>query len=157
MKRIPLHGKYGEGKFALVDDADFDYLNSFTWIVTADGYPRRGHNATRMHREIADAQKGEYVDHQNGNPLDNRRSNLRICTNAENARNARKHRRACSSPFKGVYCLTQNRGRTKWRSQLMVNYQKVNLGNYETAEEAAYVYDQAAMQLFGGFARTNLL
>ncbi len=158
MKRIALHGKYGEGKFALVDDEDFDRYSGRSWYVTTGQWPyavsSNGHaRLIYLHKIIVDAYPHQRVDHINGDTFDNRRDNLRLCSNAENCRN-QSRRSDCMSGFKGV---SWQADRKSWRCQIMMDYQKINLGNYSDREEAAYVYDQAALQLFGEFARTNLL
>ena len=91
-KQIPLHGKYGEGKFALVDDADFEWLSQYRWrgmkaartvyaVATIDRRP------VLMHRMIMDAPKKMTVDHIDHCGFNNQRGNLRLATNAENSRN----------------------------------------------------------------------
>jgi hypothetical protein len=100
------------------------------------------------------ARPGEFVDHTNGNRLDNRRANLRLCTSLENRRNARKVRRPCTSRFKGVNWDRDNRS---WRAAIRIDGVKVNLGNYQDEEEAAYIYDQATIQVCGEYAWCNLL
>jgi hypothetical protein len=139
--------------FAIVDSADAEMVRKYRWKEN-QGYAVRsnGRAATlSMHRLIIGAVDGQYVDHINGNPLDNRRSNLRACTNAENSWNAKKQKRS-KSPLKGI---TLNKSTGKFRAQIMINYKKINLGDYPTPEEAARVYDVAARQHFGAFARPN--
>lgn len=90
------------------------------------------------------------IDHIDGDTLDNRRSNLRFATNAENSRNQRKTRHARSSQYKGV-----TRFRDKWMVQVIKDYKHMYLGLYRSEEEAARVYDAAALEHFGEFARLN--
>lgn len=151
-----------KGAEALVDEADYDrffphrwYLHgSGKWAYAARNRPQGDPGPGRhiiMHREVCGAEPGQFVDHINGNTLDNRRMNLRVCTNAENIRNMLPHDGG-TSKFKGVYWLE---ARGKWRAQIMHDYKKLNLGNYESEEEAGRAYDQAAIRLFGQFARLN--
>ena len=149
MRRIALTGKYGKGKFALVDDADFESVNGHKWNLSGE-YPVSsfGKRPTRtkvsMHRFIMDAAKGTFVDHRDGNRLDNRRANLRSCTVAQNTMNSRKSKNR-SSKFKGV---TRNR---PWRAYVGPK----TIGHFNTEIEAAQAYDAAAKKLYGEFARLN--
>ncbi|KKM14674.1 hypothetical protein LCGC14_1703720, partial [marine sediment metagenome] len=103
MKRIPLT----QGKFAIVDDDIFDYLSQWKWYAQKDRntfYALRNvvvkgkAKTIRMHRQILNSKKGQQTDHLNGNGLDNRRCNLRICTRSQQAMNTKK-RRNCTSRF----------------------------------------------------------
>jgi hypothetical protein len=104
-----------------------------------------------LHRLLLGAAPGEICDHINGDTLDNRLRNLRICTNAENLRNTQR-RAPHGSKFKGV---TRIKGTDKWRAQIMKDGKKFNLGCFLSEEFAAKVYDAAARELFGEFARCN--
>lgn len=154
-KLIPLHGKHGEGKFAIVDDDVFEYLSQFGWSVTKNGYPRRnakteqGWRQQRMHQDVLDLQRGEWGDHKNGDRLDNRMENLRRCSLEQNAQNRaiNKHK---NTRFKGI----AKEGRKYW-ARIRVEGKALYLGIYETDIEAAQAYDKAARQHFGEFARTN--
>lgn len=94
---------------------------------------------------------GESVDHANGNPLDNRRENLRLASRAENVRNQTR-RADNTSGFKGV---TWHKQRQRWQSRISVDGKKHSLGLFDNAEEAARAYDVAARELHGEFARLN--
>lgn len=99
----------------------------------------------RLHREIAGAPDGMFVDHKNGNTLDNRKSNLRICTPAQNSRN--KVASATSeAPYKGIKKRNQ-----KWEARIWVDGRAMYLGVHETPEKAAAVYAEAARKYFGEF------
>lgn len=148
MKEIPLT----QGKVALVDDEDYEWLNQWKWrfgdyairTLPRDSGPIR---FVRMHRLIMAAPAGLEVDHINGNPLDNRRKNLRLCSHAENTRNTKIHNR---TGFKGV----QPNGKG-WTAKIKTLGKTKYIGFYRTPEEAAKAYDQKAVELFGEFARTN--
>lgn len=107
---------------------------------------------TKLSRVITDAAPGLVVDHINGNPLDNRRANLRIVTQLENRRNAAK-RPGLTSIYKGVSAKSPRSSR--WRALIYVNNKATNLGFYETEEEAARAYDAAARDIFGAAATLN--
>lgn len=93
----------------------------------------------------------QYVDHINGNPLDNRKSNLRLCTNAENQMNARPHRDKTTKLPKGV---TRSKTNPSNPYQVRISYQgtRIQVGYFRTVEEAEAAYKQAAEFYHGKFA-----
>lgn len=103
-----------------------------------------------MHREIVGTPEGMDTDHINGDKLDNRRSNLRICTHAQNGAN-RGPQKNGSSGYKGVsyHCK-------KWRVQICINGKTKRLGGFNSLLDAAKAYDKAARKYHGEFARTNV-
>lgn len=146
-----------QGKVALIDDADLELVSQYKWFHarSGTGYAQnstRENGRTRsiqMHRLIMSPAAGMFVDHINGDTLDNRRSNLRVCTRTENARNRRgtnKH------GFKGVYKVDG-----KFQATIYKDGHNKSLGYYATVEAAARAYNQAAIEYFGDFARTNLI
>lgn len=148
------------GKFALVDLADWDHLSQVKWCAmgpTTSGryYAVRRQNGTGktiyMHRYIMGASKSETVDHKENPGLDNRRSNLRICTQQQNTMNRSIDRRS-KSGFKGV---SFHRAYGRWEAYLHVDWRKRCIGFYDSAEEAARAYDIAAFARFGEFAKLN--
>jgi hypothetical protein len=156
MKEIPLT----KGMVALVDDEDFDFLNQWKWHASKHynnyyaarrPYPER--KVIKMHSVILDVPTGYLPDHKNGNTLDNRRENLRICTFAESAHNTGISSRIKSSRFKGVYWSKDDK---KWRSYIKANGKRLSLGFYHDEVLAALAYDEAATKYFGEFARLNL-
>lgn len=150
-KLIPLSGKRGQGKFAVVDDIDATLISSHSWCVIAAGYAvsRISNRFVYMHRLILDANPSQEVDHVNGDPLDNRRSNLRFATSSQQKMNTRKQAKA-KSIFKGVV-YSQRR----WQAQIHVNGAYLALGRYLTQREAAQAYNDAAIKHFGEFAKLN--
>ena len=139
MREIPLT----QGKVALVDDEDYEYLNQFKW------YAQKIHNiyyAMRslpkinkphqlcMHAVIVGTPPGMVTDHINGNGLDNRRENLRIVTNRENLQNLHHPK---SSKYPGVSFITS---RKKWRTQIQLKGKRQFLGEYSDETTAATVY-----------------
>jgi len=152
IKHIPLT----QGEYALVDDVDYEELSKHKWHFTR-GYAVRdntvnGHHTTmRMHRQILRASPGDQTDHINRNKLDNRRCNLRLCTNWQNMCN-RKKMSNNKSGFKGV---TWNKKDKKWGAHIRANKRYVWLGYFTDKEEAARKYNEAAIYLHGDYAVLN--
>ena len=144
-----------QGKFAIVDAADYDALSKYKWHLVAPGklYAGRkeGGKTIYMHRQIMQPPPGMLVDHINGNGLDDRRANMRICTNQQNMRNVRK-RPGGDSIYKGVY---YDKRRRTWYARICHNGKNHHLGTFATEIEAARAYDRAARELFGEFACLN--
>ena len=147
-----------KGFVALVDDDDAPEILRFKWcanISNRNVYAARrdmghvGARKIRMHRVIIGAPDGMSVDHINGNGLDNRRANLRLCANSQNICNSRL-RIDNAVGFKGV---SPQNGR--FRARLTVQGKNRSLGLFATPEEAAHAYDAAAIEEFGEFARVN--
>ena len=158
MKRI----KLTQGKFALVDDCDFKWLNQWRW------YAQKGRNtyyaarSTRnhttkkqqvicMHRLILNTPTGMESDHRDGNGLKNTRSNLRICTTSQNQHNQLPQKNT-GSKYKGVWRYKKD---NKWGSQIQINGKSINLGSFINEIDAALAYDAKARELFGEFAYLN--
>jgi len=148
MKSIPLT----KGMTALVDDADFDKVNKYKWYVNQHCYAIRVEKGRiiHMHRFIAGNQPGKVVDHINGNTVDNRRENLRICTNKENLRNQKIHTNNTTG-YKGVSRFDAKHYQVKIR----VNGKLLHIGLFKDLTEAARAYDEAAKKYHGKFARLN--
>ena len=130
MKEIILSGKKANGKSVTVDDDDYKKYNHLVWHLSDTGYAVRRNNGetTRLHRLIMNCPEGLVVDHLNGNKLDCRKSNMRICTQEENTKN--------HHGTKG-YCY--DKSKKKW----IVRYKNKFCGRYETEEEAQRVYQLA--------------
>lgn len=159
MKKIHLT----QGKFALVDDDDYERLMAMgKWRIGNDGYAVKSKRKRKdtgewtneivlMHRVIMNAPKGMCVDHIKFDRLDNRKSNLRLCTRTENNRNVGLSKNNTSG-FKGVSFM-KNRG--KHFAQITVDRKNLFLGYFDDPKEAAKAYNLAAMKHHGAFANLN--
>lgn len=141
MKQIPL----SRGRFALVDDKDYEMLNQYNWCVNnapntfyakrrAKGNPQQ---TILMHKVLLVAPPGFEIDHIDGNGLNNQRSNLRVVTHRENLHN---HHRKKTSRFVGVSWSKSN---NNWQAQIHKNSIATHLGNFKTEEEAHEAYLKA--------------
>lgn len=146
-----------QGKSAEIDIDDFDWLSASKWYLTAYGYAARSavvdgkRGVIYMHRLILNAPKGTDVDHIDGNRVNNSRRNLRLCTRLENLQNSKK-RDGTASRHKGVDWLSANH---KWRARIRHHGKTITLGCFATEGEAALAYNEAAINLFGPFAKLN--
>lgn len=105
-----------------------------------------------MHRVIAGTPKGRFTDHMNRDRLDNRRSNLRVATQAQNQFN-RDAVHGSRSKFKGVDFMPK---KGKWRARISDGKDRSFLGLFQTELEAAAAYDVASVAAHGAFASLNL-
>jgi hypothetical protein len=152
-----------QGKVALIDAEDLALVEQYlwhacererTWYAATSANRRKTGECIYLHRLILEAKSNEHVDHRNGDGLDCRRANLRLCTNAENRRNMRKSRG--KSRFKGVCPCASNTNR-KWEAYIWLNNKKIPLGTYATEEEAARAYNAAALHYHAEFANLNTI
>lgn len=146
-----------------VDDRDYPWLIQHAWHTLKGsrnrtpyakrtvGTKKTGRTSLMMHNAIMRPPLGLQVDHIDCNGLNNQRSNLRLCTVAQNQANSAPYRNG-RSIYKGV---DWRHDRKKWRATICVNGKRSYLGVFKTEEEAAHVYDKAAVELFGEFARIN--
>lgn len=153
--------KLSQGRFALVDAEDFEFLRQFSWY--ASWQPDAGTFVARatvngkrvlMHRLIMKAPNGKEVDHANHKTLDNRKLNLRLCTRVQNCQNARLRRTRTLGKYKGVY---KQRDREYWRAEITVCKKTIALGSFATERQGAAAYNKAAKKYHGEFACLNVL
>lgn len=164
MKQIPLT----QGKFTIVDDDDFEKVKQFKWNYhhqKPDHDYKYGRAARRckcpiakgvyptifLHRQIMSCPKGFCIDHINHNTLDNRKSNLRICTTSQNAMNSRKCRTKKTSEYKGV---SYDRFTNKWMMMIELDGKRYRK-RFCDEIDAALHYDTKARELFAEFAHPN--
>jgi hypothetical protein len=150
MRRIELT----QGKFTLVDDADFEALSAFKWCYSGNGYAARSfvkpdgkRTLMTMHRQILEARAGEQVDHIDGDPLNNQRRNLRIVQQSSNMQNV------TARSVTGFLGVRPNKKR--FCAIIQVQGKRTYLGNFIDAADAAKAYDAAALKAHGPHARLN--
>lgn len=157
----------GKGQYTIVDSDDIERLVTKKWWVRYNhaGYPYAKSNTSTgpydehgrkrtslaMHRFIMNAPSGMQVDHINHNSLDNRKTNLRICTHAQNRMNSKK-KSGTLSKYKGV-----QKNYHKWTAHIKHGQKQFYLGSFPTEEIAAMVYNNKAQELFGDFANLNII
>lgn len=156
MKEIPL----SMGQVAIVDDGDYKFLMQWKWSAawlrktrTFYAFRHESRNGRRihvsMHRQIMGLDHGDKrkVDHRNHNTLDNQRSNLRVCTNAQNLWNMQKIARNTSG-YTGVHW---DKDRRKWYVQFRAGEKRYFLGRFDSLEAAVAVYKTRAAEVRGEF------
>lgn len=127
MKKVPLIGKKGKGKYAIINDEDYEKISRYRWYCCG-GYAISDFGV-RMHRFIMNPPQDLVIDHINHDRLDNRRSNLKICTQFENSQN----RTRAEATYGNVY---SNKNVTKWYACNMIDGKPARSKNYDTYEEA---------------------
>jgi hypothetical protein len=158
MREIPLT----QGKVALVDDEDYEWLSQWKWFAYHDRsgtwYARRNirlpdgrMGILSMQNAVRAMDAGYLCDHEDGDGLNNQRYNLRRATKNQNVRN-RKKQRNNTSGYRGV---SWDAEKQKWRAQIRVDTKGISLGRFSDPEDAARAYNAAALKHFGEFARLN--
>lgn len=133
----------------LVDLDDVDKVKDTKWGLNNYGYvTNKKCGDALIHRVIMNAPKKMVVDHKNNLPLDNRKENLRICTQTQNMQNS-SMQKSNTSGILGVYW---DKNRNKWVAQIRINNKTVTLGRYEDIEEAEQVRKDAELKYYGEFA-----
>ncbi len=147
----------------MVDDKDFESLDAYNWwafvrkcgvYVCRTDYQNGKKRTVAMHRTIMGEPHGMDIDHIDGNPLNNCRSNLRVCTRGEHLRNQKTRGGKKASKYKGVVWRA---ARNKWSANIRLDGVRKQLGCFATEEQAAEAYNIAAKKMFGEFARPNVI
>lgn len=149
--------KLASGETVQVDSAVIGLLSNYTWRLDHRGYAMRKTDvdgkpgrSVLMHRALMGAKKGQFVDHADGDQLNNMLSNLRFATLSENGGNRRKST-GTASQFKGVIRAPSG----KWRAQISQANKSRYLGTFDCEHAAGHAYNRAAIELFGEFAALN--
>jgi len=149
--------KLTQNKMALVDDEDFEYLNQWKWFahksprnakVYYGGRSIRGQKQILIHRVITDAPDGLKVDHINGDGLDNRKANLRICSNSQNGMNRGANKNSKSKEK----CVSWHGKEKRWRVKIKANHKEFLIGHFKSKDDAIEAKRKAIVILHGEFA-----
>jgi hypothetical protein len=154
-----------QGHWMLVDIDDYSFVSKRKWQIkygcgimkyARASFVMDGKRRNKcVHQILINAPKGMVIDHKNGNGLDNRRQNLRVCTYSQNGCNKKRtNRYKETSKFKGVTWYGTNKYR-KWLASITINKKTIYLGFFHTDTEAAMAFDKAALIYHGEFAYLN--
>lgn len=173
---IPVSGN----NYALVDPEDAERVLQHKWFISHSGYAVRQRklgeedpdngifykDCCSMHRFILTPGKGSQIDHINGCGLDNRKCNLRLCTQSQNCANSilikapsekvfrAKKTRVCTSKYRGVSWRSD---RNRWTAYVGTGKGRIMLGCFESEIEAALAYNRKAEEVYGEFAKLNVV
>lgn len=153
MKEIEI-GK--SGKYFIIDDEDFELVNKYYWHLDRQGYVRgvpKNRKLIRLHRLIMNPSKEKVIDHINRNPLDNRKNNLRICSQVQNMANRSAYINNTSG-YKGI-CF--NKKRNKYFTWFAHNKKRIYGGTFTNLSDAIKRYNELALKHNGEFAVLNHL
>ena len=135
---------------AIIDLDDIEKCKHYKWSYKSDSsYVTSVQHLGYLHRFIMDAPEDMVIDHANGNKLDNRKSNLRICTAEENAFNNKTYE-TNKSGYPGI---DWHKKAGKWRARIQVQGRQIHLGLFESLDEAIQVRRQAEIDYFGEYRR----
>jgi hypothetical protein len=153
-----------QGKVAIVDDEDYEYLNQWKWCLRGTGlgkfYAIRGFSKSKksnikgsisMHRQLMQPKIGFVIDHLDGNTLNNQKNNLRICTQSQNLNNQKKSI-SNTSGYKGV---SYDKKYKKFIAKIGFNRKNIHIGYFIDVKDAARAYNEAAIKYHGEFANLN--
>ena len=142
------------GDLVLVDNEDYERVREIIWGTGGkSGLYASNYTYGFIHRFIMDCPENLYIDHINGNGLDNRRSNLRLCTQAENMRNIKNFlKKNKTSIYKGVFFAKHA---NKWRARITIDGKSKHLGYFDDEIKAAEAYDKSCISIFGSFGNPN--
>jgi hypothetical protein len=147
-KKIPI----GKDLFALVDDEDYELVSKFNWHKhKSRSYGQYYASSNiKMHRLVMDAKPGEIIDHINGDSLDNRKENLRLCTYSQNQQNTQS--RAGSSRYKGVSYIKR---KNLWKGSFQYEGVHYHCGIFKSEQECALAVDRKRLEVCKEFAVLN--
>jgi hypothetical protein len=153
--KLPIFSKKYGCKFVTIDKEDFNKIKNYKLRLskTTNGFyvncRLKGSKLSKtLHSIIMET---KFIDHINGNPLDNRKSNLRNANYFTNNRNSAKRKDYKYSKYKGV----GKNYRNQWIARIQFNNKRILIGTFKTALEAAKAYDIKAKELHKEFARLN--
>jgi hypothetical protein len=151
-------------KLVKIDSEDYERVSKYKWYVRLEKTTGRfyvlSHNYTNgdttiyLHRLLLNCPKGKIVDHIDHDTLNNKKSNLRICTRTENIRNSIKRKDYKYSEYKGVKWHEKDK---RFHSRITFNGKRFYLGGFITEIEAAIAYNKKAVEFYGEFACLNII
>lgn len=155
--------KFGE-KIVLIDDEDYEKIKDYSWHLKLEKktgnfyaqtniYRNNKRTTAYMHRMILNAPDKILVDHTNGDTLNNKRNNIRLCSYFENNRNSQKRKFKKASIFKGVSLHYKG----KYQATIGYNKKLIYLGLFDSEKDAAHAYNESAKKYFGEFAKLNII
>lgn len=154
MRILTVHG----ANDVYVDDEDYPILSRYAWHIDAKGYvvTSFANTTVRLHRMILNPHKKVQIDHKDNNKRNNQKFNLRPCDNSLNQMNTfkRVYATPTSSNYKGVHWKNSE---GKWQARIGHNNKRYHLGYHECEHEAAKAYNKRAIELFGEFAKLNII
>lgn len=154
MRYIQVCGKHFN-KFIIVSDEDYKWTCKEKWFVNSSGYATNG--SLYLHQVIMPKVRGKETEHKDGDKLNNQRSNLRYATRSQNHANRRKVDRNIGSRFKGVRFKKDTFRNKPWTAMVGKDHKVYRLGHFKTEEEAALAYNKKALELYGEFAKLNVI
>ncbi len=148
------------GMAAIVDAEDAPIVNKYRWYAAKSpsthnyyAYTSPMRDGKKLHismsRLIMNAPKDKFVDHRDGNTLDNRKGNLRLATTAQNNRNRQRMNPQNTSGFNGVFW---ERKVNKWRVQVSIHNKRHHVGVFETLPDAVEAQRRASLEFYGEFS-----
>jgi len=149
---VQLYNAKGDNSAVTVVDADdFELIKKHKWCLAHDRYVCTTVNKkkTYLSRYLMNPADGVEIDHKDRDPLNNRRSNLRIATSSQNSANTDRKN---ASGFRGVHW---NENNLNWRSRIQHEGDIYEIGSFSNKEDAALAYNEKAYELFGEFAILN--
>ena len=150
---------FNDGSSFLIDAEDLDRISVMSWSKGKRGYPishlsrksKTGKRAVCLHRVLIQCPPNYDIDHISGDKMDNRKSNLRVCTHQQNMFNQKMR---CTNSS-GYYGVSFHKGARKWCAYIHIGGKKLHLGLFEDKQGAAEARDRAAELYFGEYARLN--
>ena len=152
---IPMYNRKKEVTYTMVSDDKWHEVMKYKWSLTTAKYAQSviDGDHIRLHRFILNAADDVLIDHINNNKLDNRTENLRISNSGNNSHNRKKNPNA-SSKYYGVSFEKKSQN---WKSEIRKDNKRYNIGNFKTEQEAAIAYNKKATELYGEFAKLNII
>jgi len=156
MREIILYKNKG---IVLIDNEDFEIISKYKWHNNGCGYAKTSIKINNkwvnvyMPHIILNIPKNIFIDHIDGNPLNNQKENLRIVTNSQNQMNSKKQKNTISK-FKGV---SWDKGRKRFVACIKLNNKSCSLGRFKSEIDAAKAYNKKAKELYGEFANLNII